>query len=58
MNYDAFQQKAENLRRHCETKVLTYDKKRNQLVSGSNCNANKWLSENMLAMEMERPKLL
>ena len=44
----------ENLRKHRNIKLVTKDKKRNQLVSEPNYQAIKGFSENLLATEMKK----
>ena len=41
----------------CKTYVVTTDKKRNQLVSEPNYHTKKWVSENLLAIEMKKIKV-
>ena len=47
----------ENLRRHRDIKLVTTDKRRNQLVSEPNYYATKWFSENLLAIEMKKTRV-
>ena len=46
----------ENVRKHRDIKLVTTDKRRNQLVSEPNYHATKWFSENLLAIEMKKTK--
>ena len=46
-----------NVRKHRDIKLLTTDKRRNQLVSGPNYHTTKWFSENLLAIEMKKTKV-
>ena len=45
----------ENVRKHRDIKLVTTDKRRNQLVSEPNYYT-KWFSENLLATEMKKNK--
>ena len=47
----------ENVRKHRDIKLVTTDKRRNQLVSEPNYHATKWFSENLLAIEMKKIKV-
>ena len=47
----------ENVRKHRDIKLVTTDKRRNQLVSEPNYHATKWFSENLLAIEMKNGKI-
>ena len=40
----------ENVRKHRDIKLVTTDKRRNQLVSEPNYHETKWFSENLLAI--------
>ena len=44
----------ENVRKHRDIKLVTTDKRRNQLVSEPNYHATKQFSENLLAIEMKK----
>ena len=44
----------ENVRKHRDIKLVTTDKRRNQLVSEPNCYCTKWFSPNLLATEMKK----
>ena len=46
----------ENVRKHRDIKLVTTDKRRNQLVSEPNYHVTKWFSENLLATEMKKNK--
>ena len=46
-----------NVRKHRDIKLVTTDKRRNQLVSEPNYHATKWFSENLLAIEMKKTKV-
>ena len=54
MNNSAFGKTMENVRKHRDIKLITTDKRRNQLVSEPNYHATKWFSENLLAIEMKK----
>ena len=56
MNNSVFGKTMENLRKHRDIKLVTTDKRRNQLVSEPNYHATKW-SENLLAIGMEKIKI-
>ena len=47
----------ENVRKHRDVKLVTTDKRRNQLVSEPNYHAVKWFSENLGAIEMGKTKV-
>ena len=47
----------ENVRRDIHIKLVTTDKRRNQLVSEPNYHATKWFSENLLVIEMKATKV-
>ena len=47
----------ENMRNHRHIKLVTTDKRRNQLVSEPNYHAIKCFSENLLAIEMKKIKV-
>ena len=47
----------ENVTKHRDIKLVTTDKRRNQLVSEPNYHATKWFSENLLAIEMKKTKV-
>ena len=46
----------ENVRKHGDIKLVTTDKRRNQLVSETNYQTTKWFSEGLLAIENDRNK--
>ena len=46
-----------NVRKHRDIKLVTKDKRRNQLVSEPNYHTTKWFSENLLAIEMKKTKV-
>ena len=47
----------ENVRKHRDIKLVTTDKRRNQLVSEPNYHTTKWFSEDLLATEMKKTKV-
>ena len=47
----------ENVRNHRDIKLVTTDKRRNQLVSERNYHTIKWFSENLLVTEMKKTKV-
>ena len=47
----------ENVRKHRDIKLVTTDKRRNQLVSEPNYHITKQFSENLLAIEMKKTKV-
>ena len=57
MNNSVFGKTMENVRKHRNIKLVTTDKRRNQLVSGPNYHTTKWFSENLLAIEMKKTKV-
>ena len=46
-----------NVRKHRDIKLVTTEKRRNQLVSETNYHATKWFSENLIAIEMKKTKV-
>ena len=56
MNNSVFGKTMENVSKHRNIKLVTTDKRRNQLVSEPNYHATKWFSENLLAIEMKKIK--
>ena len=57
MNNSMFRKTMDNVRKHRAIKLVTTDKRRNQLVSEPNYHTTKWFSENLLAIEMEKTKV-
>ena len=47
----------ENVRKHRDIKLVTTNKRRNQLVSEHNYHTTKWSSESLLAIEMKKTKV-
>ena len=57
MNNSVFGKTMENVRKHRDIKLVTTDKRRNQLVSEPDYHTTKWFSENLLAIEMKKIKV-
>ena len=57
MNNAVFGKTMENVRKHRDIKLVTTDKRRNQLVSEPNYHTTKWFSEKLLAIEMKKTKV-
>ena len=57
MNNAVFGKTMENVRKHRDIKLVTTDKRRNQLVSEPNYHTTKYFSENLLAIEMKKTKV-
>ena len=57
MNNTVLEKSMENVRKHRDIKLVTTDKRRNQLVSEPNYHTTKWLSECLLATEMKKIKV-
>ena len=57
MNNSVLGKAMENVRKHRDIKLVTTDKRRNQLVSELNYHTAEWLSENLLAIEMKKIKV-
>ena len=47
----------ENVRKHRNIKLVTTDKRRNQLASKPNYHTTKYFSENLIAIEMKKKKV-
>ena len=47
----------ENVRKHRDIKLVTTEKRRNQLVSEPNYHITKWFSEKLLAIQMKKAKV-
>ena len=54
MNNSVFGKTMENVRKHRDIKLVTTDKRRNQLVSQPNCHTENYFSENLLAIQMKK----
>ena len=57
MNNAVFGKTMENVRKHRDIKLVTTDKRRNQLASEPNYRATKCFSENLMAIEMKKTKV-
>ena len=57
MNNSAFGKTMENVRNHRDTKLVTADKRRNQLVSEPNYWTIKSFLENLVVIEMKKTKV-
>ena len=57
MNNAVFGKTMENVRKHRDIKLVTTDKRRNQLISEPNYHTTKWSSEKLLAIEMKKTKV-
>ena len=57
MNNSVFGKIMENVRKHRDIKLVTTDKRRNQLVSELNYHTTTWFSEKLLAIEMKKIKV-
>ena len=47
----------ENVKKHRDIKLVTTDKRRNQLASEPNYHTTKYFSENLMAIEMKKTKV-
>ena len=54
MNNAAFRKTMEKVRKHRDIKLVTTDKRRNQLASEPNYHTTKYFSENLMAIEMKK----
>ena len=57
MNNDFFGKAMENVRKHKDIKLVTTDKRRNQLASEPNYHTTKYFSENLMAAEIKKSKV-
>ena len=57
INNSVFGKTIENIRKHRDVKLVTTDKRRNQLVSEPNYHTTKWFSEDLLAIETKKIKV-
>ena len=57
MNNSVFGKTIENVRKHRDIRLVTTDKRRNQLVSEPNYHITKLFPENLLAVEMKKINL-
>ena len=58
MNNSVFGKNIENVRNHRDIKLVTRDERRNKLVSEPNYHSAKHFSENLLAIEMRKTKVI
>ena len=56
-NNSVFSRTFTNVRKQRDIKLVTTDKKRNQLLLGPNYHTTKWFAENLLAIEMKKTKV-
>ena len=56
-NAAVFGKTMENVRKHRDIKLVTTDKRRNQLASKPNYHISKYFSENLNAIEMKKTKV-
>ena len=49
-----FEKSMENIRKHRDIKLVRTNTKRNKLLSEPNYHTTKWLSEDLLAIELKR----
>ena len=54
MNNSVFGKTMENVRKHRDIKLVTTDRRRNQLVSEANYHAIKDFSENLVVIKMKK----
>ena len=57
MNNSVLRKTMENVRKRWDTKLITTDKRRDQLVSEPNHHKTKYFSEELLAIEMKKIKV-
>ena len=57
MNNAVFGKTMENVRKHRDIKLVTTDKRRNQLASEPNYHTTKYFSENLMATELKKTKV-
>ena len=57
MNNAVFGKTMENVRKHRDIKLVTTDKRRNQLASEPNYHTAKYFSENVMAIEIKKEKV-
>ena len=57
MNNAVFGKTMENVKKYRDIKLVTTDKRRNQLVPEPNYHTTKWFSEKLLAIEMKKTKV-
>ena len=57
MNNSVFGKTMENVRNHRDIKIVTTNKQRNKLVSEPNYHTTKYISENLLIIEMKKTEV-
>ena len=57
MNNAVFGKTMENVRKHRDIKLVTTEKKRNNLASEPNYHTTKFFTENLLATEMRKTQI-
>ena len=57
INNAVFGKTMENIRKHRGIKLVTTGKRRNQLASEPNYHSTKYVSENLMAIEMKKTKV-
>ena len=57
MSNAVFGKTMENVRKHRDIKLVTTDKRRNQLASEPNYHTTKYFSENLMAIEIKKTKV-
>ena len=57
MNNSVFGKTMENVRKHRDIKLVTTNKRRNQLASETNYHATKYFSEKLMAIEIKKTKV-
>ena len=57
MNNIVYSKSVENLRNHRDIKLVTSNKQRNKLASESNYHTTKYISEDLLIMEMKKAEV-
>ena len=57
MNNAVFGKTMENVRKHRDIKLVTTDKRRNQLTSESSYHTPKYFPENLMVIEMKKTKV-
>ena len=57
MNNADFRMTIENVKKHRDIKLVTTEKRKNYLVSETNYHTTKFISENLLAIEMKKTEI-
>ena len=57
MNNSVFEKTMENLRKHRDIRLVTNDKQRYKLVSEPNYHSSKYISENLIIIEMKKTQI-